>query len=298
MTQQRLGWHERLYNRVHAARIDRWRRGELDADGFIRAQKAWARNFVFILFGVITGIGIVGDWLTHDRSREEQLTHALTLGGLLTLFGLVFAYRLSRFAGFGAYDFLVRRQREAAERHPEKDLTSAPPGGVTPALTSGFGSYQRATAFGNRVVLLALFANGALGGVMVMRPHLMWMAPIMAFVLVGAIYKRLDRRPFLDVSAEGIWCRAWGPRRQPFSAFKAVYPGETRLKSGVIFVPRSVAALKRTLPWTARYALRAGDGVPANAGTLAIWTTEVALDRDTFMREMQARIVAARSDAC
>jgi hypothetical protein len=294
MTQQTQGWRERFYARVNAARIARWRRGELDAEGFVRAQKAWARNLVFALFGVVTAIGLVGDWLTHDRLTEEQLTHSLQLGGILLLFGLVVAFRLSRFAALGAYDFLVRRQREAAERHPDRDLTSRPAGGVTPALTFGFGSYQRSISFGNRVLLLALLCNGLLGGLIVARPQRVWMAPFIAAILVLALYKRFDRRPFLDISAEGIWCRAWGPRRHPFSTFKAVYPGESRMKSGVIFVPRSVAELKRTLPWMARYALRAGDGVPANAGTLAIWTTEVALDRDTFMREMQARILAAR----
>jgi hypothetical protein len=293
MTRQTQGRLERLYARVHATRIARWRQGELDADGFVRAQKAWAGKLVLALFGVIAAVAIVADWSTHERSREEHLTHALVLLGLLTLFGLVFAFRVSRFAGFGAYNFLVRRRREAAEHHPEMDLTSPPAGAVTPALTFGFGSFQRSISFGNRLLLLALLANGVLGGLIAMRPERSWMAPFLVFVLAIALYKRFDRRPFLDVSAEGIWCRAWGPRRQPFSAFKAVYPGESRMKSGVIFVPRSVAELKRTLPWMARYTLRAGDGVPANAGTLAIWTTEVTIDRDRFMREMQARILAA-----
>jgi len=48
-------------------------------------------------------------------------------------------------------------------------------------------------------------------------------------------------------------------------------------------------------PPSRTYSLRSGDGIPAHAGTLTLWTTRIGVDRDAFMRGLQSRIVGAPS---
>ncbi len=51
---------------------------------------------------------------------------------------------------------------------------------------------------------------------------------------------------------------------------------------------------RRRIEWLARYSLRSGDGIPAHIGSLTLWATQVGLNRDTLMRELQVRIVSAQ----
>ena len=82
-------------------------------------------------------------------------------------------------------------------------------------------------------------------------------------------------------------------KRWCFDQFKAVYPRQNRFQMGVVLVPRSTAELAPALSWLGRYSLRSGDGIPAHAGTLTLWTTRIGVDRDAFMRGLQSKIVAA-----
>lgn len=101
---------------------------------------------------------------------------------------------------------------------------------------------------------------------------------------------RLDRRPYLVVSAEGIWCRAWGNQQHGFNEFKAVYPRQNGLQRGVAFVPRSPAEFRHRLSWLARYSFRTGDGFSAHVGALTLWTTRVGLNRDGLLKALQVEI--------
>jgi len=290
-------WSERLYERVHRRRIERLRRGELDGAGFERAQRAWARNLVFLLFGLLTPVAAGMDWWTSTRPRGEQLERTLYLVGILAVMGVVIALRVSQFARFGARNLLIRRTREVAERSPALDLTSGPGAGTKPIASLADGTHLLSTAHANRVLMLAMVASLALGGVMMARPALLWIAPILALVVGRALFMRFDRRPFLEISPEGIWCRGWGSQCHPWGTFKAIYPRQNRLQRGVSFVPHSVPDFRRTLSWMARYSLRSGDGIPAHVGSLTLWATQVGLNRDTLMRELQARIVSAQDPA-
>lgn len=288
------GWSQRLYERVHRRRIERLRRGELDGAGFERAQRAWARKLILLLFGILILVAAGMDWLTSTRPRAEQLERTLCLVGIFAVLGIVIALRVSRFARFGARNFLIRRTRELAERNPALDFTSRPGEGRQPIASLADGTHRLSTSHANRVLVLAMVASLLLGGVVMARPALIWIAPILTVVLGRALFMRFDRRPFLEISPEGIWCRGWGPQRHPWRIFKAIYPRQNRLQRGVSFVPHSVPEFGRTLSWLARYSLRSGDGIPAHVGSLTLWATQVGLDRDALMRELQARIVSAQ----
>jgi len=288
------GWSERLYERVHRRRIERLRRGELDGAGFEQAQRAWARNLVLLLFAVFTLVAAGMDWGTSTRPRAEQVERTLYLVGIVVVMGVVIAIRVSRFARFGARNFLIRRMRQVAESNPALDLTSGPAAGTKPIVSVADGTHRLSASHGNRVLMLAAVASLAFGGVMTARPALLWIAPILAVVVGRAIFMRFDRRPFVEISPEGIWCRGWGPQRHPWHTFKAIYPRQNRLQRGVAFVPHSVPEFSRTLSWLARYSLRSGDGIPAHVGSVTLWATQVGLNRDALMRALQARIVSAQ----
>jgi hypothetical protein len=139
----------------------------------------------------------------------------------------------------------------------------------------------------------------ASGGVLVgalafVNPACLYLVPLFAALVLWGLFLLFDRRPYVDISADGIFCRSWGRLHYRFDLFKAVYPRQGRGQRGVVLVPRAPAELAPTLSWLGRYNLRSGENVPAHAGTLTIWTTRIGVDRDTFMRALQSRIVEPR----
>jgi hypothetical protein len=109
------------------------------------------------------------------------------------------------------------------------------------------------------------------------------------------VYQRLDNRPYLDISPEGIWCRRWGPERIGFDALKAVYLRKSGLNLGVALVPRAPEALKAELSLRGRLSLRSGDfGVTtAHAGTLTIWANRLDLPAADLLAALQSLVVGA-----
>jgi hypothetical protein len=116
------------------------------------------------------------------------------------------------------------------------------------------------------------------------------------FSTFWGIYLRLDRRPFLDISADGIWCRSWGEQRLRFAEFKAVYPRRYQLNVGVVLVPQKLDELRAKLSWIGRMSLLGGTAV-AHTGTLTLWTSRVDLPQLELLRAVQDEIVRASRGA-
>ena len=226
-------WSERLYQRVHRSRIERLRRGELDGAGFERAQRAWSRNLTLLLFGLFTLVAAGMDWATSTRPRAEQLERTLYLVGILAVLGVVVALRVSQFARFGARNFLIRRTREVAA--PGVDLTSGLGAGTKPIASLADGTHQLSTSHANRVLMLAMVASLALGGVIVARPALIWIAPILAVVVGRAIFMRFDRRPFSRSRRRGSGAVAGASNATPGAPSRR----STRAKIGCSAASRS-----------------------------------------------------------
>lgn len=159
-----------------------------------------------------------------------------------------------------------------------------------------YGSYPRSLRFANKVLGLGIAILVVLVALRRLDTNRDWLLPFFAFIPAWGVFMRVDRRAYLVVSAEGIWCRAWGNPRHSFSEFKAVYPRQNRLQRGVAFVPRSPAEFRRSLSWLARWSLRTGDGFSAHVGTVTLWTTRVGLNRDSLLSALQAEILKAQDD--
>jgi hypothetical protein len=159
------------------------------------------------------------------------------------------------------------------------------------------GSYPRSIRFANKVL-----ARGAALLIMVvalrgLSTNVDWLLPFFVLLLAWGAFVRFDRRVYLVITAEGIWCRTWGKERHSFSEFKAVYPRQNRLQTGVAFVPWSPAEFRRGLSWRARYSMRTGDGIPAHVGTLTLWATPFGLNRDRLLVALQAEILKAQENS-
>jgi hypothetical protein len=193
---------------------------------------------------------------------------------------------IDRNARFGTRDMVLRRVREQAERQQSLAVPITPDG--LPWLE--FRSYTRTTRYWNRTLLRVVVGNGLIALLALLNPR----APLLLFItgptLLWTLIARFDRRPYLDFSREGIWCRAWGKGRFPFHDFKAAYPRQDRLgEQGVVLVPRDSKALIPKPSWQS-LVLLSGTQMPAHAGTMTIWTSQVGLDRDSILRGIQAEL--------
>jgi hypothetical protein len=146
---------------------------------------------------------------------------------------------------------------------------------------------NKVLGFGAAALVVAFALHG-------LNANLDWLLPIFALLTAWGAFMRLDRRRYLVISAEGVWCRAWGKELHRFSEFKAVYPRQNRLQRGVAFVPQSPTEFRRSLSWAARYSMRTGDGIPAHEGTVTLRATRVGLNRDDLLRALSAEILSAQ----
>jgi len=224
-------------------------------------------------------------------SEGKTVGHVLTVAGFILLLGLIVALRVGVLAKTGARNLVLARQRAAVERNPGAPLTRERPGDNAVAV---YGQYPRTVRYAvsylklvgcvDAIVLGLGYTYGFSGKVV-----LLGVAAVL--VTLGGVYLLLDRRTYVDISAEGVWCRAWGRRRLAYTDFKAVYPRQNRRLAGVCLVPADLPTLKRKLSWFGRLGLRGG-GVPAHIGTLTLWSTQIGLSRDALLRSLQAEIVA------
>jgi hypothetical protein len=282
------GLRARLSERIYGRIVGRWRSGALDDRAFKRAYRLRAQSIVQPVMVLVFLVPAVGDWLSRDLSFQGHLERLPMWGILYVVFAFAVGVRVDAFARYGVSDEILRRNRRVAEENPKADFeTGAPRRDV--ALRPG--AYPVAISYANWVI-------GVAGGTSALMAALaMWdtRAVILLFVLVPLVIwglvLRFDRRVYLEISPEGVWCRAWGKERFAFTDFKAVYPRQRQGRQGVTLVPRATTTLAPRLSWWGRYLLRSGEGVPAHAGTLTIWTTVVGLHQDTVLRELQAAIV-------
>lgn len=207
------------------------------------------------------------------------------------IFWLPIAAVIDRNARFGVRDMLLRRGRDAAEREQQRVVIQAQDAGASGLV---LGSYRRTTRYWNRMLLLIAAYNAFVALLTTVIPRAQLFLLISVPGLLWALVARFDRRPYLELTTEGIWCRAWGKQRLPFQDFKAAYARKNSLgEQGVVLIPRDPAALTPKLSLNGRLALRSGENVPAHAGTLTIWTSKVGLDRDSLLRSLQAELARA-----
>ncbi len=289
-------WRRRLNDRVYGKIVERWRAAELDDRAFERAYRWRAQSLIQPVMVVVMVMPAVGDWLSRDLSLSAHVERLGMWLILYAVFALAVGLRVDSFARFGSRDFLLRRNRERAEQNPAQGMVPASKSKST--STNGgaplaYGRYPIAPHFARRILLMAVGVDVVAGGLTAYleRPSFALFAA--ALVTLWALFLLVDRRIHLDVSPEGVWCRAWGPKRYRFDQFKTVYPRKRTINIGVVLVPRAPAELATTLSFWGRYLMRSGEGVPAHAGTLTIWTNRVGLDRDAFLLGVQAEIVKA-----
>ncbi len=281
-----------------------WQAGKIDDREFEAAQVRRTRILVglsfLVLLVVIDVLVIIGNLSDHTPVRLEQL---LGVSCVLLLFGVALAFRIGRLAKADARNRVLARNRARVEANPAQGLTEAArAGAVLPARY--FGSHKRSIRHACKVLGLS-GAGMAVTGCMAYWYDANGYAfnPIVAILgaaFVGTslygLYMIGDRRVYLELSAEGIWCRAWSNERFPLAQFKAVYGRQRRIQRGVVFVPRNPEDFRKKLSFWTRLYFRSGGGVRAHAGTVTLWTTQVDLPRDALLREVQAAVVrAARS---
>jgi hypothetical protein len=279
---------QRLSDRVYGEIVARWRSGALDDRAFTRAYRLRAQSVIQPVMVLVFLVPAIGDWLSRELSFHDHLQRLPMWGILYGVFALAVGVRVDSFARFGARDELLRRNRRLAEDNPKLDLTGGPPRG-SKALTAG--AYPVATSYANWVIGVSGGTSALMAAGATFYPRVGIFLVVTVPMIVWGLVLRFDRRVYLDISPDGVWCRAWGKTRFAFTEFKAIYPRQRSHRQGVTLVPRSATALGSRLSWWGRYLLRSGEGVPAHAGTLTIWTTVVGLNRDALMRELQAAIV-------
>jgi hypothetical protein len=295
------GWRQRLNDRIYGKIVARWRVGELDDRAFERAYRWRAQSIVQPLMLVVMGAPAIGDWLSRDLSFSEHVGRLGMWLVLYVVFALAVGARVYSFAKFGSRDLVLRRNREHAERNPKHgmpaststsmSMSMSTKGAAMGGATLAHGRYPISPRFAARILLLALGVDVVSGGLAVYTQRLSFALILAGIITLWGLFLLLDRRIYLDVSPEGVWCRAWGTQRYRFDQFKTVYPRERLLNSGLVLVPRAPAELAPTLSWWGRYLMRSGEGIPAHAGTLTVWTNRVGLDRDAFLRAVQSEIV-------
>jgi hypothetical protein len=282
------GFRQRLNDRVYGRVIERWRAGALEDVAFERAYRLRAQAIVQPLMLTLVVAVAAADWLGRDGSFAE---HVARLPVWLVVYGMiafVVGVQVDRLARFGSRNEILSRNRAAAEKNPRLDLQSGKP---SPPAVLVQTSYRIAASYATWVMTLSCSGGVLTGALAAVNPSCAYLLPLFAALALWGLFLRFDRRTYVDISADGIFCRSWGPLHYRFDLFKAVYPRQGRGQRGVVLVPRSPAELAPTLSWLGRYNLRSGENVPAHAGTLTLWTTRIGVDRDTFMHGLQSRIV-------
>lgn len=290
MTIQAL--RQKVHDKIYGDIVERWRCGKLDDRRFDRAYRLRAQMFVPPLLFSLFILVAVGDWLERDLPVAEHLARVGQFGLIFGLFWLAVGLVIDRNARFGTRDILLRRVRSTAEREQAVATRAQTFGGTKlPYTKLEVGSYARTTRFWNRVLVRTAAGTGLIALVAVWNPRAQLFLAMVTPVLLWALIARFDRRPYVDVSPEGIWCRAWGKPHLSLDLFKAAYPRQNRMgEQGVVLVPRTAEAVAPKLSWFGRWMLRSGESVPAHAGTLTLWTSKVGLDRDTLLRGIQAEL--------
>lgn len=283
-----VGLRQRIHDRLYGDVVERWRAGTLDDRQFGRAYRLRAQKFVPLAFVVPFLLACIGDWLEHDISLAEHLERVANFALIFGVFWLLIAAIIDRNASFGVRDMLLRRVRDDAEREQQR-------GAIQP-LTVGdggllLGSYRRTTRYWNRALLQIAAYNVFVAVLMTFISRAQFFLVISLPLLLWALVARFDRRPYLEITAEGIWCRAWGKPRLAFQDLKAAYARRNSLgEQGVVLIPKDAAALAPKLSLNGRLLLRSGENVPAHAGTLTIWTSKVGLDQGSLLRGLQAEL--------
>lgn len=278
---------QRIHDRIYGDIVQRWHSGKLDDRQFDRAYRLRAQLLVPPIFLSLFVLAAVGDWLERDISTAEHLSRIGNFALLFGVFWLTIGAIIDRNARFGTRDMLLRRVRDAAERQPPIAARAQVHGDDE----LEFRNYTRTTRYWNLVLVRVVAATALVALLTLLNPRAQLFLVILAPVVLWALIARFDRRPYLNVSPEGIWCRAWGKHLLAFNDFKAAYPRQNRMgDQGVVLVPYNAATLAPKLSWEGRLALRSGESVPAHAGTLTIWTSKVGLDRDALLRGLLAEI--------
>jgi hypothetical protein len=94
--------------------IDAWQRGDIDDATFVRRQTGLAWQMAAWIFGTVVVIGVIG-----LASEGAPVEHLLGVAGLLAFIGVVFGFRLGRWARFGARDRIARKRRADIEARAE-----------------------------------------------------------------------------------------------------------------------------------------------------------------------------------
>jgi hypothetical protein len=266
-----------------------WERGEIDDLTFERRSERLGWWLAAGIFGPVIAIAVIG------RALEgAHLDLLLTMTGILAVIGLALGFRLGRWSRFGAREQIIARGRQRAEANPAEPLVPQLAGALPPQRF--FGRHYRSKRWAHFVILVG-------GGVLALcallhrayeddgRPYILGAGGL--FVFLWGTYQRLDRRPYLDISPEGIWSRRWGPARVHFNEIKAVYPRRSGRNIGVVLVPRAPQQLKQKLSFIGRLSLRSGDfgGTATHAGTLTIWCNRLDLPPREFLAALQALVI-------
>ncbi|MES1185993.1 MAG: hypothetical protein ABUL60_19420 [Myxococcales bacterium] len=269
-----------------------WQRGEMDDATFERRQVRWAWKVAAFLFGALA---IGGSAVA--LAKDAPWTQVVLLVGILVVFGFAAAVRMGRWARFGARKQIIARRRQQVEANPAMPLATAP---ATPVdLKRFFGAHRRSVRYANWVLkMTALIAaiDAALWWGYGPGAYQIVFACTAVIFFGWSLFVRFDRRPYLDISAAGIWCRRWGAERLAFAELKAVYPRQSGANIGITLVPRRPDQLRPKLSWLGRLALRSGDfgGVAAHQGTLTIWTNRLDLPQKAFLLAVQSEVVRGR----
>lgn len=286
-----MGWLKRWRERYTV----RWRSGEIDDATYLHLQKRAVWNAFVPVFGVLIVVCVIG-----LASEGKPLTELLAIAGFLALIGVTFAWRLSGLAAFAVRNEMLQRYRERVEADPAAPLVEP---AARPQVPGRFyGVHRRSNRYTHGLMVRTAFLGAIVFGLWRwsgVTPALVVFAGLWVYLALWCIFLRLDRRPFLELSAEGIWCRAWGTKRLSFADFKAVYPRQNRWDQGLSLVPRDREQLRVKLSWLGRLHLRsgAGGGVAAHVGTLTLWANRVDLPQAELLRAIQGEIVARRSAA-
>lgn len=269
-----------------------WERGEIDDATYEKRAVRFAWKVFAILFAVLA-VGISAIAL----AKGTPLANVAAVVGFLTIMGFAIAFRMGRLARFGVRNDIIARRRKEVEANPALPLVISP---AQPAeLQRFFGAHRRSKRYGFWVIKMTALIAAIDAGLWWMDAAEFYVG-MFATVAVGmffwALYQFIDRRPFLDISAAGIWCRRWGTERIGFEDWKAVYPRRNGGNFGITLVPRQPEQLRRQLSLFGRLALRSGDfgGVAAHQGTLTIWINRLDLPQNELLRAVQAEIVRVR----
>ena len=269
-----------------------WQSGDIDDATFegTRVRRVW----------MVAGLLSVPAWAALTAlfaAKPRALSESSAMAGIIVgVFGFALALKVARFVRFDARNKILTRNRVRVERDPALPLAPASQSRLEPSQF--FGSHRRAHGFAHRLLVLAgighLLAAAYFWGYG-LHPVVILIEFLALWLMLWGAYLRFDGRPYLQISAEGLWCRRWGDQWIRFEEFKAVYPRRTPINDGVTLVPRQPGALKPKLSTLGRLALSSGDfgGVAAHTNTLTIWTDRLDLPQTEFLLALQHEILRA-----